>query len=29
MSEWTDFVKKYAKEKGIPYGEALKKAGAE
>lgn len=29
MSEWTDFVKKYAKDKGITYGEALKKAGPE
>mgnify|MGYP003131644826 CR=1 FL=1 len=29
MSEWVDFVKKYAKSKGITYGEALKKAGPE
>ena len=29
MSEWTDFVKKYAKSKGITYGEALKSAGPE
>ncbi len=29
MSEWIDFVKKYAKAKGISYKEALGKAGAE
>jgi hypothetical protein len=29
MSEWIDFVKKYAKDKGISYTEALKKAGPE
>lgn len=29
MSEWTDFVKKYAKANGITYGEALKKAAPE
>jgi hypothetical protein len=29
MSEWTDFVKKYAKANKITYGEALKKAAPE
>ncbi len=29
MSEWTDFVKKYAKAKGITYGQALKQAAPE
>ena len=29
MSEWTDFVKKYAKANNITYGEALKKAAPE
>jgi len=29
MSEWTDFVKKYAKQKGLKYGEALKPAAKE
>jgi hypothetical protein len=27
-SEWIEHVKKYAKENGIKYGEALSKAGA-
>lgn len=29
MSEWTDFVKKYAKANNMTYGEALKKASPE
>ena len=29
MSEWTSFVKVYAKKHGIMYGEALKKAAPE
>lgn len=29
MTEWTDFVKKYAKANNITYGEALKKAAPE
>ncbi len=29
MSEWTDFVKKYAKANKMTYGEALKKAAPE
>ncbi len=29
MSEWTDFVKKYAKANNITYGEAMKKAAPE
>jgi len=29
MSEWVDFVKKYAKQHNISYKDALKKAGAE
>lgn len=29
MSEWTDFVKKYAKANNMTYGEALKKAAPE
>ncbi len=29
MTEWTDFVKKYAKANNIPYGQALKKAAPE
>ena len=29
MSEWIDFVKKYAKDKNVSYSVALKKASAE
>ncbi len=29
MSEWTDFVKKYAKTNNVSYKEALTKAGVE
>jgi len=29
MSEWVDFVKKYAKDNDMSYKEALKKAGPE
>lgn len=29
MSEWTDFVKKYAKANNMTYGEALSKAAPE
>ncbi len=29
MSEWTDFVKKYAKTHNLSYKDALKKAGVE
>jgi hypothetical protein len=29
MSEWTDFVKKYARTNNLSYKEALKKAGPE
>ncbi len=29
MSEWTDFVKKYAKANNMTYGEALSKASPE
>lgn len=29
MSEWIDFVKKYAKANNMTYGEALKKAAPE
>jgi hypothetical protein len=29
MSEWTDFVKKYARTHNLSYKDALKKAGAE
>ena len=29
MTEWTDFVKKYAKANNITYAEALKKAAPE